>query len=232
MFFKIFLLLFALFFAACENNKPVKKLDAKKLIVEKCAACHNLDMPPVLYKEEKAPPMMAVAFHVANFIQPNDESQRIAKSIEFVVDYVFYPSLQKSFCDKESLKTYGLMPSQKENVTQEELQAIAKYMFEHFTQKNLQEAQATQEKLNAMPEGEKIALKYKCVGCHKINQDLVGPSFEKIAVAYKNTPESIKNSIQNGSRKKWESSRGVSMPAFHQIKEEELEILTGWILKP
>lgn len=231
MLIKIFFASLALLFSACGNNKPLKALDAKKLIVGKCASCHNLDMPPLTYENEKAPPMMAVSFHIVNFVKTNDESQRIPKSVEFVADYIMNPSLEKSFCDKESLESYGLMPSQKNNLSEQEAKAIAKYMFEHFTQKNLEVAQDTKAKLDAMPEGEKIALKYRCLGCHKRNQDLVGPSFEKIAALYQKSPNDIKSSIQNGSRNKWESSRGVPMPAFHQINDVELNIIIKWIMK-
>ena len=81
------------------------------------------------------------------------------KAKEFLKDYVINPSTSKSYCDKQSLKTYGVMPSQKGKVTQDELEAIASYMFEHFTQQNLAKEQAIINKLRAMPKGKQIALK-------------------------------------------------------------------------
>lgn len=54
-----------LIFNACNEKEPVQNLDGKKLLEQKCASCHNLAMPPQLSEDELAPPMMAVAFHIA-----------------------------------------------------------------------------------------------------------------------------------------------------------------------
>ena len=147
---------------------------------------------------------------------------------EFVVDYVFNPSLEKSSCDKESLQRYGLMPSQKDNLTHLEVQAIASYMFTHFTQKNLTKIQAAKAKFDAMPNGERIALRYRCLGCHKVDKKTVGPSLKLIAQKYKNLEE-MKQSIRDGSRGKWKSSNGAVMPPFKKINNKELDSLTQWI---
>ena len=218
-----------LLFAGCTDNKPAKELDGKKLLEEKCVQCHNLKMPPVTSADEAAPPIMAVAFHVRSFVKPSDESQRTAKAIEFVADYVRAPSLEKSFCDKDSISQYGMMPSQEENVTKEEARAIAAYMFRRYTQENLQEAIQTKERFDALPEGEKVALKYRCVTCHKTDKDLVGPSFLNIQKRYLSSHKEIANSIKNGSKGKWEGF-SARMPAFTQASDEELQKLSEWIL--
>lgn len=219
-----------LIFSACDEKKPTKNIDGKKLIEQKCASCHNLAMPPVISDDELAPPMMAVAFHMPNFMKPKDESQRIPMAIEFVVDYVRNPSLEKSYCDADSIKRYGLMASQKENVTKEEVKAIAIYMFKHYTQQNLAKVQEDIAAFNALAPGEKLALKHKCLGCHKINKKIVGPSFVDISKKYKNSKVKIIGSIKNGSRNSWESSNGAVMPPFKQISQKELEVLSAWIL--
>ena len=228
--YKIYLIVIVLFFSACSDNTPKKHFDEKKLLYEKCASCHNLDMPPYTFEDEKAPPMMAVAFHVVNFIKTNDESQRVLKAEEFVNDYVINPSADKSFCDKESLQSYGVMPSQKGKVTTDELEAITNYIFEHFTQANLMKAQKEKREFDALPAGKKLALKYKCLGCHRVDKKIIGPSFKDIAKKYPNAKEEIIKSIQNGSRNKWSSSHGAIMPPFKNIDQKELEILSEWIL--
>ncbi len=229
---KLFLLIFfVLLFSACNNNKPTKKLDAKKLIETKCATCHNLNMPPVVTNDELAPPMMAVSFHVHNFVKPSDESQRTSKAIAFVVDYIHNPSFEKSFCDKDSLKRYGLMPSQKENVTTDEAKAIASYMFDYFTQANLSKIQKEKAKYNAMSPAKKIAISYRCLGCHDTNKKKVGPSFIDIASKYKNSKKELISSIKNGSKENWKSSNGAIMPPFKQISDKDLNLLSEWILK-
>lgn len=218
------------FFVGCTQEEKQLSLDGKKLMQEKCASCHNLEMPPVIYKDELAPPMMAISFHVHRFVEASDESQRMPKAIAFVVDYVLNPSLEKSFCDKESLKRYGLMPSQKGSVTAKEIKAIAEYMFNHYTQKNLTREQKLQDEYNAFSEGKKLALKHKCLGCHRVDKRVVGPSFAQIATRYRDNKNSIKKSIQNGSKDKWEGSRAM-MPAFQELTEKDLNILSKWILE-
>ena len=218
-------------FTACNEKKPTKSLDGKKLLEQKCASCHNLAMPPVISDDELAPPIMAVAFHMPNFMEPRDESQRVPMAIEFVVDYVRYPSLEKSYCDEDSIKRYGLMASQKENVTADEVKAIAEYMFRHYTQQNLSKIQQDIAAFNALSEGEKIAIKYKCLGCHKVNKKIVGPAFIDIAKKHQNSKEQLVQSIVNGSKNSWKSSNGAVMPPFRQIGKKELDILSDWILK-
>ena len=217
-------------FAGCSQDKKVNNLDGKKLLEQKCTKCHNIDLPPKTFKDEKAPAMMAVAFHVVHFIKTEDESQRIPKAIAFVKDYVINPSASKSFCDKASLKTYGIMPSQKGKVTQDELQAIAEYMFSHFTEKNLNEAQLLENKLNAMPKGERLVLKNGCLSCHKVDKKIVGPAFRDIAKRKGNSLAVLMHSIKNGSKKKYVSSKGAVMPAFKKLSDADIKTIAQWIL--
>ena len=220
-----------LFLGCNTQTKQHTQLDGKKLIEQKCSACHNLDLPPKTFEDEKAPPMMAVAFHIKDFIHATNESEKIPKAIEFVKDYVINPSASKSFCDKKSLQSYGVMPSQKGLVTQEELQAIAEYMFQHYTVKNLTQAQALQNRLNKLPAGERIALKNNCLGCHKKNKNLIGPSFHTIALRYKDNLQQVQTSIKDGSVGHWDGYKGVHMPPFKEkLNTQEIDTLSKWIL--
>jgi len=214
------------------QQKQSSNLDGKKLLEQKCSQCHNLDLPPKTFQDEKAPPMMAVAFHIKDFIKASSESDKIPKAIDFVKDYVVNPSASKSFCDKKSLQTYGVMPSQKGKVTQDELQAIAEYMFEHYTVKNLTAAQAIENKLRKMPKGKRLALQNKCLGCHKPKRDLIGPSFAKIAQRYKNNSSEIAKSIADGSKQRWKGYHSVMMPSFKdKISKADRESIAAWILQ-
>jgi cytochrome c len=228
--YKLFFPLILIFlFTGCQE-KHKSNLDGKKLLEQKCSKCHNLDLPPMTFKDEKAPPMMAVAFHIKDFIKASSESDKIPKAIDFVKDYVVNPSASKSFCDKKSLQTYGVMPSQKGKVTQDELEAIAEYMFEHYTVKNLTAAQALQNKLMKMPKGKRIALKNNCFSCHKVDRDLVGPSFQKIAKRYASNVNQIEKSIADGSVGAWKDYRGARMPQFGKtISKDERVTLAKWI---
>ncbi|QOP46414.1 c-type cytochrome [Sulfurimonas paralvinellae] len=222
-------ILSALLFIGC-NTQHKPRLDGKKLIEKKCSQCHNLDLPPKTFEDEKAPPMMAVAFHIRDFIKAPNESEKVPRAISFVKDYVIKPSVSKSFCDKHSLESYGVMPSQKGKVSEDELEAIAEYMFEHFTLKNLNDAQALQNKLNAMPKGERLALQNNCLSCHKVDKKIVGPSFKTIANTKGNSEKSLIQSIHNGSKGKYASSNGAIMPAFKSLSDDDLKIIVEWIL--
>ena len=226
----LFSLFIALFLLGCNDSKPKQNYDGKKLLASKCASCHEISMPPVISDDELAPPMMAISFHMRNFVTPTDESQRTAKAIEFVVDYVQNPTLEKSYCDEKSIKKYGLMPSQKNNLSVAETKAIAEYMFTHFTQENLAKIQKAQAKFNALSKGEKLAIKHRCLACHKKDKKTVGPALTAIASRYKDNKLEIKSSITNGSSKKWENSNGAKMPPFKSLSEEDLETLSEWIL--
>jgi cytochrome c len=223
-------ILFILFVNGCNESKTKSNLNAKLLIAQKCGSCHNLDLPPTLDENEIAPPMMAVAFHVKSFMQVSDESTRIIKAREFVKDYVLEPDATKSLCDKKSLQDYGLMPSQKGKVSNDELDAITSYMFKNFTQEKLSEAQETQNRLNAMPKGKRIALQSGCMGCHKENRPILGPSFKMIANHYKNTPDEILASINNGSSGKWNIVKKVRMPSFKDLTTQQKENIVEWII--
>ena len=81
----IILILTLVLFAGCKEEKHID-YDAKKLIKVKCQSCHNLDMPPKTYPEEVAPPMMAVAFHIYDFIKaPNPSEKKVNPSLLYVI---------------------------------------------------------------------------------------------------------------------------------------------------
>ena len=93
----------ALLLLGCGSEVKKEQYNGEMLIKEKCAACHNLKMPPDTYEDEKAPPMMAVVFHLKDFMKINNDQDKIEKFIPFIQDYVIDPSKEKSYCDEESL---------------------------------------------------------------------------------------------------------------------------------
>jgi len=213
-----------------QEHKKTNHLDGKVLLEAKCAACHNLEMPPVTTPDEPAPPMMAVAFHVYDFVKVSTPAERQSKAVAFVKEYVISPSREKSFCDAKSLEQYGVMPSQKGKVSQEELDAIASYMFEHYNQDNYLKVMKERQALREMAPGERIVRKYGCISCHGIKHKKMGPSFEDIAKRYKDG-NVIKKSIRQGSAERWPEARHAKMPAFKAMSQDELDIVTQWIME-
>jgi len=95
------------------------------LFKAKCSACHITTRPTDISKLV-APPAMGITMHV-KMAHPDKKAFQA-----FVVDYVLNPSASKSLCTKQTVKRFGVMPSQKGNVSEEELQAIASYLYENF----------------------------------------------------------------------------------------------------
>jgi len=214
----------------CMDNKPKKSLDGKALLSQKCAKCHNLDMPPKSYENEIAPSMMAVTFHLKDFIKSNNPSEHEDKVVNFIKDYVINPSREKSFCDKESLDSYGVMPSQKGNVTKDELDAIAHYMYQTFDNQKLLKIMAEKSRLAKMPLYKRILEVSSCKNCHSIKEDKVAPSFEMIASKYTlEDRDKLIDSIKNGSRGKWEGKK-LPMPPFKEMNSDDIEGFVDWIL--
>jgi cytochrome c len=76
-----------------------------------------------------------------------------------------------------------------------------------------------------------LAKQNACLGCHAINKKIVGPSFEAVALKYKNDPNAqtfLKNKILKGGAGSWGV---VPMPAHVKLGDADLSLLTNWILR-
>jgi len=97
------------------------------LFEQKCSACHVQQRPsPQEMKNLIAPPIMGVMKHI------KEVKTTKAEAVVFIVDYLYQPTQAKAMCLPQSIKRFGLMPSQKENVTKEEATIIAGYLFDNF----------------------------------------------------------------------------------------------------
>ena len=214
------------------DKKPTPDAQKGKVVVEKvCAKCHNLDIPPKTYADEKAPPMMAVVFHLKDFMKVSDPTAKREKFIDFVADYALHPDAKKSYCDKKSLQSYGVMPSLKGQVSEKELRDAAAYMYEHYDEKRYLQMMEAKAKLEAMPLYQQVLQTKNCLGCHGIDKPKVAPAFADIAKKYAAQGiEPIVASIKNGSRGKWPRYK-VPMPAFKDLSQKQLEAVAKWILE-
>lgn len=101
--------------------------DPKILFEQKCAVCHLKQRPA--YEEMKnliAPPIMGVMTHI------KDTKATKTDAVNFINDYIFDPTPAKALCMKESIERFGLMPSQKGNLSQEEATSIAGYLYDNY----------------------------------------------------------------------------------------------------
>lgn len=96
---------------------------SKDLAIQKCGECHIMGSPT---KENiqtmKAPPHWSIA----KKLRENFATKELM--MNHIVEYTFNPSQAKMLYPKETIKRFGLMPSQKEKVTHEEAKQIALYI--------------------------------------------------------------------------------------------------------
>ncbi len=112
-------------------NKSAAPMDAskgKELFSQKCVACHTLGKPADK-NSVVAPALNGVMRHL-KMSYPDK-----TKAVAFIKDYVITPTESKAICMPQKIKRFGLMPSQKGNVTPQELDLIANWMFDNYPQK-------------------------------------------------------------------------------------------------
>lgn len=92
-----------------------------------CASCHLLTTPtPDMIPNMTAPAMEAVLFHVK--LDKKDK----ATSKAFILDYTQNPLASKSVCESQKVQKFGVMPSLKGKVSEQELAAIADYLYDTY----------------------------------------------------------------------------------------------------
>ncbi|MFT0520568.1 c-type cytochrome [Pseudomonas faucium] len=70
-----------------------------------------------------------------------------------------------------------------------------------------------------------------CLSCHALDHKVVGPSYHEVGAKYAGDPQALEKvvaSIEQGGAGKWGN---VPMPAFAQLKAEDLKTLAAFILK-
>ena len=223
------IVLFLLTFLGCNDTSNTKQINPEQILTITCAKCHNLSMPPKIHKIELAPPMMAVVFHLKDFIKTSNPSEHKIKFSNFVSDYILYPAKDKAYCDKNSLKQYGLMPSLENNISKDEANVIAKYIYEKYDAQKFYKKQKEEKLFNALAKGEQIARKNSCFSCHSLNSKKIAPSFTKIKK--QSTNKDILNSLLNGSKGKYKGFEKSYMPPLGKnISTQDLKELSNWIL--
>jgi cytochrome c len=105
--------------------------DGASLFSAKCAACHQTSRPNDM-STLVAPPVMGVMRHVKMRYTTKEEA------VKFISEYALNPQVAKSVCMPQKIKRFGLMPSQKGNVSKEELQTIAAWMYDNYPPKGFQ----------------------------------------------------------------------------------------------
>ena len=108
------------------------------LFVEKCAVCHVMQIP-----EDRSamvgPPAKGIMFHMSEAFS---SKEKIKAHIE---DFVLNPTMEKAICN--SVKRFGLMPSQKGVISEDELKIVSQWMIDNLHM-NKSEHNSLQKKHN------------------------------------------------------------------------------------
>lgn len=78
-------------------------------------------------------------------------------------------------------------------------------------------------------EGQSLIEGSDCLGCHKLDEKMIGPSYKEVAQKYENTPENIEmlaEKILKGSSGVWGD---VPMPS-HGFSKENAKLMAQYIL--
>ena len=118
------------------------KVDGEKVFEKACASCHikmitKSELMKVM-KTVKAPPMIEVSSQLKNnikIVEDIDDEIHRAVVISFIKDYILYPDLDKSMCTGAALDRFGLMPSLKGKLSEEELNAVAVWVYDYYVDK-------------------------------------------------------------------------------------------------
>ena len=101
--------------------------DAAQLTEQKCGSCHIVSNPTIeKVKHISAPPMWGVAR------QLKEKMADRKAFVDFVVDYALNPSKEKIVFNKAAMERFGLMPSMKGTVSENELKEIAEYLYDTY----------------------------------------------------------------------------------------------------
>lgn len=103
-----------------------------------CMRCHveMMEKQEVLKKLHtlKAPPMIEVSnrLHENIIIADDDDDVKRRVTIAFIKDYIDNPSVQYSMCHPMAIEKFGIMPSQKGKLSEEEKQAVAEWIIDRY----------------------------------------------------------------------------------------------------
>jgi cytochrome c len=110
------------------NSNLYANNSAETIFNEKCSVCHHKNLPK---KSDKmvAPNINGVMKHIKMKYTDKNEA------IEFISDYTLNPTKDKAVCKAKKIKKFGLMPSQKDNITEEEIKKVSEWLFDNFPKK-------------------------------------------------------------------------------------------------
>ena len=118
-----------------------KEVDGYEVYKNNCKSCHmeNTTMKYVMahFKELKAPPIMEVSNQLKRIIHTTDDDDEVKRelTIAWIMYYIENPSIDYSMCNGGAIDQFGIMPSLKGVLKEEEKRAVAEWLVDEFEDK-------------------------------------------------------------------------------------------------
>ncbi|NOQ13271.1 MAG: c-type cytochrome [Methyloprofundus sp.] len=153
------------------------------------------------------------------------------------VDYIFYqpPGMNQAQWTAEVAKmkhSYGAM------LSETDIKSIGAYLAVVYGTAKATDseviaasANSSQPKTNREPQAQELLTSSGCMGCHAIDNKVLGPSFKDIAAKYKQEAQAqnmLATSIQKGGVGKWGE---IPMPPMANLTAEQAKGLAKFILE-
>lgn len=112
--------------------------DGYEVYKKNCMECHVELMSAAKAMKTlgklKAPPMVEVSNRLKENIIIKDDDDDVHRylMVLFIKDYIQNPNLQNTMCHPGAVERFGVMPSQKGKLNEDEKQAVAEWIYDRY----------------------------------------------------------------------------------------------------
>ena len=113
-------------------------VDGYEVYKKQCMSCHvemmDKKTTKKLFKTLKAPPMLEVSNRLKENIIIADDDEDVHRHLVtlFIRNYIDNPDLAKTMCHPMAIERFGVMPSLKGKLSEEEKQAVADWIYDRY----------------------------------------------------------------------------------------------------
>lgn len=117
---------------------PLLGSDGYEIFKRECQQCHIelISKKDALknFKKLQAPPMVEVSNRLKEniIIADDDEDVKQRVIIAFIKDYIDNPAVEATMCNPMAVEKFGVMPSLKGKLSEEEKQAVAQWIYNRY----------------------------------------------------------------------------------------------------
>lgn len=125
-------------FSLVLSTLTLSAADGYTIYQNNCMKCHAEMMTKAEVMKSfgslKAPPMVEVSNRLKENIRIMDEDKDVKRRvvIAFIKDYIDHPNIQYSMCEPMALEKFGVMPSLKGKLNNEQKEAVAQWVYDHY----------------------------------------------------------------------------------------------------